>query len=109
MDLKLGYKNLTEGSLVFSFLWLMGFGIAYLEAQTKKPLYIGGIFPMSGKRGWQGGQGCRPAVDMALDDVNDKQDILPGYHLHMVANDSKVSSVMTRVFEDIRMAHLLLC
>lgn len=53
-------------------------------------LYIGGIFPMTG--GWAGGKGCRPAVDMALEDVNRRADILPGYSLEMVANDSQVSA-----------------
>ena len=54
-------------------------------------LYIGGIFPMTG--GWAGGKGCRPAVDMALEDVNMRADILPGYLLEMVANDSRVSAL----------------
>ena len=54
-----------------------------------KTLYIGGIFPMTG--GWAGGKGCRPAVDMALEDVNNRTDILPGFKLEMVANDSRVS------------------
>ena len=39
---------------------------------------------------WAGGQGCRPAVDMALEDVNKRKDILPMFSLQMVANDSKV-------------------
>ena len=55
----------------------------------RQTLYIGGIFPMTG--GWAGGKGCRPAVDMALEDVNNRTDILPGYVLEMVANDSEVS------------------
>jgi len=54
-----------------------------------KVLYIGGIFPMTG--GWAGGKGCRPAVDMALEDVNANENILPGYRLEMFANDSMVS------------------
>ena len=54
----------------------------------RQNLYIGGIFPMEGA--WAGGQGCRPAVDMALEDVNKRKDILPMFSLQMVANDSKV-------------------
>lgn len=49
----------------------------------------GGIFPMTG--GWAGGKGCKPAVEMALKHVNNREDILPGYRLEMVDNDSKVS------------------
>ena len=60
-----------------------------VESQDLEEIHIGGIFPMSG--GWSGGVGCRPAVDMALEAVNARPDILPGYKLVMMANDSKVS------------------
>lgn len=53
-----------------------------------KNLTVGGIFPMSGS--WAGGQGCLPAVEMALEDVNSREDILPEYMLHMDYNDSQV-------------------
>ena len=43
---------------------------------------------MSGS--WAGGLGCLPAVQMALDDVNDQEDILSDYNLHMDYNDSQV-------------------
>ena len=54
-----------------------------------KNLTVGGIFPMSGS--WAGGQGCLPAVEMALEDVNSREDILSEYRLHMDYNDSQVS------------------
>ena len=54
----------------------------------ERTLHIGGMFPMAGS--WAGGKGCRPAVEMALEDVNERMDILPGYALKMVSNDSKV-------------------
>lgn len=44
---------------------------------------------MSGS--WAGGIGCKPAVEMALEDVNARMDILEDYHLHMQSDDSKVS------------------
>ena len=50
---------------------------------------IGGIFPMSGS--WAGGVGCKPAVEMALKDVNKRKDIMPNYHLLMESDDSMVS------------------
>ena len=56
---------------------------------SKEKLYIGGIFPMTG--GWAGGKGCRPAVNMALEDVNARKDLLPQFQLEIVANDSRVS------------------
>ncbi|XP_041370051.1 gamma-aminobutyric acid type B receptor subunit 1-like [Gigantopelta aegis] len=52
-----------------------------------KTLTVGGIFPMSGS--WAGGQACLPAVLMALEDVNNRTDILPDYHLEMEYNDSQ--------------------
>jgi len=54
-------------------------------------LHIGGIFPIGGKGGWQGGQACEPAVRLALEDVN-KNSILSGYQLKLHWNDSEVSS-----------------
>ena len=53
-------------------------------------LHIGGLFPISGTGGWQGGQGCLPAVMMGLDDVNGAQKILRGYELILHWNDSEV-------------------
>ena len=57
-------------------------------ALSKEKLYIGGIFPMTGS--WAGGKGCRPAVEMALEDVNARADLLPQFNLEIVANDSRV-------------------
>lgn len=50
---------------------------------------IGGIFPMTGSKGWLGGQACLPSALMALEDVNARKDLLSGYTLNMVWNDSK--------------------
>ncbi|CAD6193046.1 unnamed protein product [Caenorhabditis auriculariae] len=53
-------------------------------------LHIGGTFPMeSGSGGWAGGEACLPAVQMALEDVNSRSDVLPGYILHMNTSNSK--------------------
>lgn len=43
---------------------------------------------MSGS--WAGGVGCLPAVEMALEDVNNRTDILPDYKLDMQSDDSEV-------------------
>ncbi|XP_078721635.1 gamma-aminobutyric acid type B receptor subunit 1-like isoform X7 [Lampetra fluviatilis] len=53
---------------------------------AKQALYIGGLFPMSGS--WPGGQACKPAAMMALDDVNRKRDLLPDYELKLIETDS---------------------
>ncbi|XP_015522970.1 gamma-aminobutyric acid type B receptor subunit 1 isoform X1 [Neodiprion pinetum] len=52
-------------------------------------LHIGGIFPIAGEGGWQGGQACMPAANLALDDVNSQKDLLPGFTLKLHSNDSE--------------------
>ncbi|XP_053823914.1 gamma-aminobutyric acid type B receptor subunit 1 [Vidua chalybeata] len=53
----------------------------------KKAVHVGALFPMSG--GWPGGQACLPAVRMALEDINERRDILPDYELRLIHVDSK--------------------
>ncbi|KAK6195470.1 hypothetical protein SNE40_000895 [Patella caerulea] len=53
----------------------------------EKTLAVGGIFPMSGS--WAGGNACLPAVLMALEDVNNRTDILSEYKLEMSYDDSQ--------------------
>lgn len=60
-------------------------------------LHIGGIFPINGKGGWQGGQACQPAAELALEDVNSKSDLLPGFKLTLYSNDSEVSYLSSSV------------
>nr|XP_036215700.1 gamma-aminobutyric acid type B receptor subunit 1 [Bactrocera oleae] len=52
-------------------------------------LHIGGIFPIAGTGGWQGGQACMPAARLALDDVNKEPNLLPGFKLILHSNDSE--------------------
>lgn len=70
-------------------LWLSGLG-AYSEGRRDNDLHIGGIFPMEGEGGWQGGQACKPAAELALADVNARSDLLSGFKLLLHSNDSKV-------------------
>lgn len=60
-------------------------------ADDRKELHLGGIFPINGKGGWQGGQACMPAAKMALEDINSNKDLLTGYKLTLHSNDSEVS------------------
>lgn len=62
------------------------------QMDQRAALHIGGIFPIAGEGGWQGGQACMPAARLALEDVNARKDLLPGYVLKMYSNDSRVSS-----------------
>lgn len=62
-------------------------------------LHIGGIFPINGKGGWQGGQACQPAAELALEDVNSKSDLLPGFKLTLYSNDSEVSQFFPKFIQ----------
>ena len=66
-----------------------------MSSRPRTNLHIGGLFPISGTGGWQGGQGCLPAARMALNDVNDEPYLLPGYRLVLHWNDSQVSVLAT--------------
>ncbi|GMT35188.1 hypothetical protein PFISCL1PPCAC_26485, partial [Pristionchus fissidentatus] len=70
------------------------FGISSEESHTdddgRVHLHVGGVFPMeAGAGGWPGGQACLPAVEMALEHINNKTDVLPGYKLHLNQSNSK--------------------
>ena len=57
-----------------------------------KELHVGALFPMeAGAGGWPGGVACRPAVEMAFDDVNNNPAVLNGYVLNLHSYNSKVS------------------
>lgn len=75
-------------------LWLSGCGGGgYSEGRRDGDLHIGGIFPMEGEGGWQGGQACKPAAELALADVNERLDLLSGFKLYIHSNDSKVNLI----------------
>lgn len=57
---------------------------------NRTEIWMLGMFPMTG--GWYGGQGIFPAIEMALDDINGRQTVIPGYQLRLVWGDTKVGS-----------------
>lgn len=61
------------------------------DSDDENVLHIGGIFPIGGEGGWQGGQACMPAANLALEDVNRRKDLLPGFKLRLHSNDSEVN------------------
>ncbi|XP_032940123.1 gamma-aminobutyric acid type B receptor subunit 1-like isoform X1 [Catharus ustulatus] len=61
--------------------------LPHRPSSGKKAVHVGALFPMSG--GWPGGQACLPAVRMALEDINERRDILPDYELRLIHHDSK--------------------
>ena len=56
--------------------------------QQKTPLYLAGFFSFNTEPDTSG---ILPAVDMALDHINEKSDILSDYELKMDWKDIKVS------------------
>ncbi|XP_072016482.1 gamma-aminobutyric acid type B receptor subunit 2-like [Amphiura filiformis] len=69
-----------------------------ITSDGKIPIYLGGFFSLSGA--WVT-SGIIPAVEMALDHINARADILPEYDLKMVWNDTKCTAATgTRVFFD---------
>ena len=86
---------------IFLVFFLINLGLKESVASPKE-IHLAGIFPINGVEGWQGGQvsvaitiariayiicflalvkACEPAAKLALHDVNDKVDLLPGYTL----------------------------
>ncbi|XP_045468620.1 gamma-aminobutyric acid type B receptor subunit 1 isoform X1 [Harmonia axyridis] len=68
---------------------LLIFSVNVAGSSDNNVLHIGGIFPIAGEGGWQGGQACMPAANLALEDVNARKDLLPGYTLKLHSNDSE--------------------
>ncbi|XP_072048784.1 gamma-aminobutyric acid type B receptor subunit 2-like [Amphiura filiformis] len=69
-----------------------------IRSDGKIPIYLGGFFSHSGV--WDA-SGILPAVEMALDHINARSDILPEYDLKMVWNDTKCTAATgTRVLFD---------
>ena len=58
-------------------------------ASALTPLYILGLYPMSGS--WPGGQGQLPATKMGIEHVNANDSILPGFELVLINKDTQVS------------------
>lgn len=73
----------------FGVWLLLVFGGSVVE--TKTPLYIAGLFPLS-PGGWIENYGNQSliSVSMAIDLINNRSDILPEHELILVYNDSKV-------------------
>lgn len=80
--------RVSSGRLLL--LLLLGGLCEYGDGKRDDDLHIGGIFPMEGEGGWQGGQACKPAAELALADVNARSDLLSGFKLLLHSNDSKV-------------------
>ena len=54
-----------------------------------RPLYIGSMAPMTGRRAWWGA-GIPLAIEMAFEDINKRSDILKEYKLSLIQRDTQV-------------------
>ena len=68
-------------------------------------LHIGGLYPFSGlsngRQSSMKGELIRPAVSMAIEDV-EKKAILPGYRLHLLVNDTQVRGILRTLAVQVR-------
>lgn len=68
------------------------------SATPLKDLYVLALF---GKEGWfRSAEAFNIAVEMALERINHHSDILPGYRLNVIWNDTEVQ-IALRVFRDL--------
>uniref|UniRef100_A0A7E4VF70 G_PROTEIN_RECEP_F3_4 domain-containing protein n=1 Tax=Panagrellus redivivus TaxID=6233 RepID=A0A7E4VF70_PANRE len=82
------------GAKIFAFLLLInvvyGNGVTRHRRDDLKELHVGALFPMeAGAGGWPGGVACRPAVEMAFEDVNNDPRVLNGYVFKLHHHNSK--------------------
>lgn len=89
-----GYQTLKkaglagmEGKGCFNFVLIL---ICYRSCQSKETLYIGGLFGLDTARGGWSSAGIIPAVQMAIDDINNSSECLKDYHLELLIKDSQV-------------------
>ena len=67
---------------------LLTLTIIFVEAE-QKTLNIMGLFSVTGSN-WPGGGACLTSAQMALRDVNDRDDIFPDFKLNLTWRDGKV-------------------
>jgi gamma-aminobutyric acid type B receptor len=63
-----------------------------LKCSCKKDLYVGGLISIDVSKGGWSSAGVLPAVQIALEDINNSTEILKDYELKMIPKDTKVSS-----------------
>lgn len=69
-----------------TFTWISVFVVS---SDDLKVLTICSYSPLSGPC-WDGGFAVKLVMDLALKQINNRKDVLPGYRLEMVLNDTKV-------------------
>ena len=75
-------------SLWMLVIWLPPLALSLYS--DKKDLYLMGLLPMTGDT-WPGGGACLPPMEMAVRQINDREDILSGYRLNLIWKDTAVN------------------
>ena len=65
-------------------------------AQQPRDLHLLGLMPFGGSR-WQAGRAMMLAINMALEQINNRTDVLDGYRLHLIWKDTRVSQIPVRL------------
>ena len=71
-------------------LWFSMIVLVHLSCKAEDTLYLGGLFGLdTNNGGWNSG-GIVPAVQMAIDEINNSSAILKDYRLELLIKDSQV-------------------
>ncbi|XP_033634235.1 gamma-aminobutyric acid type B receptor subunit 2-like [Asterias rubens] len=72
-------------------------------SSAKKPLYIGGLLPLSEADGWSRffGYSAKVGAELAVIDINNRSDVLPDYNLVLDISDSEADQAvaLNRLYE----------
>jgi gamma-aminobutyric acid type B receptor len=74
---------------------------------TKKDLWIGAFLTVDISDGGWSSAGVLPAIEMAIDDVNNNSQILADYDLRMEWRDTKVTCTIVAYMQDILFINII--
>lgn len=82
--------------LLLAFLRLTVFTVFWFSVKitaSTQTINIAGLFPYGGldsREASLAGDAVRPAAEMAVEDINNRSNVLPGYRLRLYQNDTEV-------------------
>lgn len=59
------------------------------KSDSDRVIYIGGFYPITGDLS-SFGRGLIPAAQLAVDHINERDEVLPGYKLQLINTDTQV-------------------